>query len=117
METLAVVGVMPSVATGLADQRVDHRRLAGVELADDDQQEQLIQGARGLPQDPQVVGRGIEAGQRLAQIVEQRPLRADQGTPPLVQHLDRARDHHRCPPVPGAWRAPCQCTWWQGEAW
>ena len=38
-----VVGVTPSSSTALAEQRVDERALARVELADHDQQEQLVE--------------------------------------------------------------------------
>ena len=39
----AVVGVTPSSTTRLPSERVDERALAGVELADDHQQEELVE--------------------------------------------------------------------------
>ncbi len=39
----AVVGVTPSSSTRRAEEGVDERALAGVELADDDQEEELVE--------------------------------------------------------------------------
>ena len=67
----AVVGVTPSASRAWADEGVDEGAFAGVELADDHQEEQGVEllyrrGQRGL-----VVGGGAEPGQRVAQGREQ----------------------------------------------
>ena len=74
----AVVGVTPSCGDLAADERVDEGALAGVELADDDEQEQLVELLDRAVERLLVLGRGIEARQRGAQSREDAALLADQ---------------------------------------
>ncbi len=62
----------------LADERVDERALARVELADDDEQEQLVELRDGLIECLLLVGGRIDARQRGAQPHQQRPLFAQE---------------------------------------
>ena len=48
----------------LADQRVDERALAGVELADHDEQEQLVELGDGLIEGLLLIVGGVDARQR-----------------------------------------------------
>ena len=57
----AVVGVTPLERDPAADDRVDERALAGVEFADDDEQEQLVELLDRLLERPLLVGGGVEA--------------------------------------------------------
>ncbi len=70
----AVVGVTPSFMQRLADERVDERAFAGIELADDDEQEQLVElGDRLVERFLLVVGR-VDPCERGAQPHQQGPL-------------------------------------------
>jgi hypothetical protein len=61
-----------------AEQRVDEGSLAGIELADDDEQKQLIQLEQRPVEHLQVFRRRVQAGQRPAQLVNCPPLRLEQ---------------------------------------
>ena len=64
----------PLLHPPLAGERVDERALAGVELADDDEQEQLVELFDGALERRHVVVAGAEADQAGAQFVEDAPL-------------------------------------------
>ena len=66
-----MVGVTPSGSTSSPSERVDERALSGVELADDHQQEELVELAHRRGQRGLVVAGGAEPGQRVAQGGEQ----------------------------------------------
>ncbi len=57
-----------------AQQRVDERGFAGVELAHDDQQKQLVQLQQPAIQHRQIVGGGFQDGQRQAKAQQLAPL-------------------------------------------
>ena len=57
-----------------AEQRIDERALAGVELADDDDQEQLVELLHRSAEGVEVVGRRLEAHQHVAQLRQRRPF-------------------------------------------
>ena len=61
-----------------AEQRVDERALAGVELADDDEQEQLVELLDRAVERLLVLGRGVEPGQRRPQPRQDAPLLLEQ---------------------------------------
>ncbi len=61
-----------------ADQRVDEGALAGVELADDHQEEQLVELGDGRLERLLMLAGGVEPGERDAQAAEHRPLLAKQ---------------------------------------
>ena len=60
----AVVGVTPSSTIALPTQRVDERALAGVELADDDEQEQLVELFDRAVERTLLIRRGVVSGER-----------------------------------------------------
>ena len=62
----------------LADQRVDEGALAGIELADHDQQEQLVEAADRLGQRVLIGGLGPGARQRALQAAEALALVGEQ---------------------------------------
>ena len=67
----AVVGVTPSCSSSLSEEGVDEGAFSGVELADDHQEEQLVELAHRRGQRGLVVASGAELGQRVAQGREQ----------------------------------------------
>ena len=73
-----------------ADQRVDEGALAGVELADDHQQEQLVELLDRLLERGLMFGRGVEPRERDAEAGEDPPLLLEQlvlvGREELGQH-------------------------------
>ena len=75
----------------LADERVDERALAGVELADDDQQEQLVELRDGLVERFLLVGAGVDPRQRGAQARSAAPVPRAAGRP--VRRKVRASAH------------------------
>ena len=60
-----------------AEERVDQRRLAGVELADDDEQKELVELTKRLGQGPAFVGGDIVAVEGRGNLGEEVPLLAD----------------------------------------
>ena len=70
----AVVGVTPSSTTRAAEQRVDEGALAGVELADDDEQEELVELLDRAVERGLVLRRRIEPDEGGAQPREDPPL-------------------------------------------
>ena len=65
-----VVGVTPFLEHALAEQRVDERALARVELADHHQQEQLVELADGARERLLVLLRGLDAHEQHPQLSE-----------------------------------------------
>ncbi len=72
-------GGHPFCQQRLPDERVDERALAGIELSDDDKQEQLVELPDGLVERLLLVVSGVDARQRRAQPHEQGTLFAEQG--------------------------------------
>ena len=62
----------------LPSERVDERALPGVEFADDDEQEQLVELLDGLVERVLMFGCGVEPGERRAQAGEDAPLLLEQ---------------------------------------
>ena len=89
--TCAVVGVTPSSITALAGQRVDEGALAGVELADDDEQEQLVELLDRALERRHVLVAGAEAHEARPQVVEDAPLLADHF---LLSRIDESLQRH-----------------------
>ncbi len=75
---MAVVGVTPSVEEFATEQGVDQRRLAGVELADDDEQEELVELTQALGEGPALVGGDIVAFEGRRNLGEQLALVAQE---------------------------------------
>src|SRR6185436_1333646 len=75
---------------GAAEQSVDERALAGVELADDDEQEQLVELADRLGERGAVVGLGLDAPERHLQLAESGTLLGEQG---LLVPAEQADGH------------------------
>ena len=82
----AVVGVTPSSRTRAAEQRVDERALAGVELADDDQEEELVELADRFCECGRVPGRCRHGRQRDLQVDQQAARRRQLLVGLLAQH-------------------------------
>src|SRR5829696_1918011 len=101
----SVVGVTPWVETAAARSALMNALLAGVELADDDQQEELLDVGELAPHELRVLGGRPETGQELRYALEKRPLAVREPLPSFVEdfHLkytppqDRRRPN--CTPV------------------
>ncbi len=71
---MLVVGRDAFLEHAFAQQSVEEGRLAGVELTDDDQQEEFVQLAQAALEEIQVVLGRVEARQNDTQLFEQLPF-------------------------------------------
>mmetsp|Transcript_2112 Transcript_2112/g.8916 ORF Transcript_2112/g.8916 Transcript_2112/m.8916 type:complete len:693 (-) Transcript_2112:1005-3083(-) len=71
----------------LTEHRVDHRRLARVELADDDEQEELLQTFPGFDQKPNLLQRGRRLREERHGVVEEDALALQQGLRGRIDNL------------------------------
>jgi len=84
----------PLLQEPAAQEGVDEGALAGVELAGDDEQEELVELARRALEGRLVLGRGVEAGERPAQLGEQPPVLGEQL---VLSAVEDAPQHRRGP--------------------
>jgi hypothetical protein len=88
----------PFLEDGLAHQCVDEGALAGVELADDDHEEELVEladrcGERGL-----IIRGGAKLGERVAQRREQVARLSQLSFGVIVEHTEHAVAHAKPAP-------------------
>ena len=83
------------------------RALAGVELADDDEQEELVELSDRLGERGAVVGRGLDAPERHLQLAERGALLGEERLLVLAQQADGHPNDLRRRRAPSArWASP-----------